>query len=381
MERIIGRHEGGEGPILVAFGAIHGNEPAGIEALRRVLAALRGGAPRLRGTLIGLVGNRGALAEGRRYRERDLNRGWSAERLRQIAARPPSADGPEDQEQRELRAALAEIYQRRPGRLLLLDLHSTSAGGPPFACMADTPRNRTLGLSLGVPVVLGLEEAVPGTMLSYLHDQGHVAVSVEGGQHDEPQTADNHEAVLWLALRAAGLLADDVDLAPQERRLAAAAAGLPRVLEIRHRHVIRPGDAFRMRPGFRSFDPIARGAVLAEDRRGEIRAAEAGRVLLPLYQAQGDDGFFLARAVSPRWLDVATAAQRAGGHRLLRGLPGVERLSDGGEDRLRVAPGGALWREATMGLMHLCGYRRLWREEGAAIFVRRRPDELPPESP
>ena len=37
--------------------------------------------------------------------------------------------------------------------------------------------------------------------------------------------------------------------------------------------------------------------LLAEDRRGLIRAREAGYVLLPLYQAQGSDGFFIARAL------------------------------------------------------------------------------------
>jgi succinylglutamate desuccinylase len=50
-----------------------------------------------------------------------------------------------------------------------------------------------------------------------------------------------------------------------------------------------------MLPGFRSFQRIEAGEILATDGKGEVRSPETGLLLLPLYQPQGEDGFFLVR--------------------------------------------------------------------------------------
>ena len=50
-----------------------------------------------------------------------------------------------------------------------------------------------------------------------------------------------------------------------------------------------------MEPGFANIQSIAAGTLLARDRGGEIRAHEDCLVVMPLYQGQGDDGFFLGR--------------------------------------------------------------------------------------
>jgi succinylglutamate desuccinylase len=61
---------------------------------------------------------------------------------------------------------------------------------------------------------------------------------------------------------------------------------------------VRPGDGFVMEPGFRNLQAVEAGQVLARDRLGEITAVCDARILMPLYQDQGNDGFFLAREVS-----------------------------------------------------------------------------------
>jgi succinylglutamate desuccinylase len=43
---------------------------------------------------------------------------------------------------------------------------------------------------------------------------------------------------------------------------------------------------------------VAAGTLLARDDGGEIRAPFDGLLLMPLYQAQGSDGFFLGREVA-----------------------------------------------------------------------------------
>src|SRR4029079_15833487 len=81
-----------------------------------------------------------------------------------------------------------------------------------------------------------------------------------------------------------------------------ASAGLPAVVEVRYRHAIPPEDHFHMHPGFTSFDPVRAGQPLATDAYGVVAAREDGRLLMPLYQPQGSDGFFLTKPVHPFWL-------------------------------------------------------------------------------
>src|SRR5262249_4741782 len=154
---------------------------------------------------------------------------------------------------------------------------------------------------LPIPVILGLEEQIDGSLLEFINNLGHVTLGVEAGRHDLPSSIDRHEAVLWLALLTAGALDPrDVPEAEHCRELLAdASKSLPHITEVRLRHAIRETDGFRMNPGYRNFQPIRKGDVLAHDRKGPVRAKESGMILLPLYQVLGDDGFFLGRVVRP----------------------------------------------------------------------------------
>jgi succinylglutamate desuccinylase len=282
----------------------------------------------------------------------------------------------EDREQRELLTAVLAEIKTAPGPVHFVDLHTSSADGPPFVTVGDTLRNRAFALALGLPVVLGLEEQVEGALLEYVNNLGHVTAGVEAGRHDAPSSVDRHESVLWLALAAAGLLRpEDVpDLAGHRRRLAEAAPGVPPVLEVRHRHPVRPEDRFVMTPGLRNFDPVPARFELARDRRGPVVARRRCRVLLPLYQAQGDDGFFLVFPVRPFWLRLSGWLRRAGFPRLVAALPGVRAVPERlGEYRVdtRIA------RFFPLQILHLLGFRKL-RRDGRWLTVSRRREEPPP---
>ena len=62
-------------------------------------------------------------------------------------------------------------------------------------------------------------------------------------------------------------------------------------------HHIAPDDHFVMKPGYRNFDRIYKNEVLAHDRYGEIISRYDGMILMPHYQTQGDDGFFIIKEV------------------------------------------------------------------------------------
>lgn len=371
VARRLGEHDAGAtGPVLVVLCAVHGNEPAGVEAVQRVLAHLADREPPFAGRLVGLVGNVPALARRRRFLARDLNRLWSAQARTELQARDPSLDGPEDRECRDLLCALDADMADERRELILLDLHSTSAPGAPFTCISDTLRSRELALALPVPLVLGIEESIRGSILDYMEERGRSAIAFEGGQHVDPATVDNHEAAIWMTMVTAGQLSpDDVpELAQHRARLAAAGRGGPSVTEVVYRHPVREGDGFGMVPGFRNFDRLERGQLLANDRAGPVRAISRGLLLMPLYQGQGEDGFFIVRRVARPWLPVSAALRVLQAGWILERLPGVERMP-ARPDVLVI--NRAVARFFPVELFHLAGYRRLPSSDGELLLTRR----------
>ncbi|MBX3207748.1 MAG: succinylglutamate desuccinylase/aspartoacylase family protein [Labilithrix sp.] len=287
------------GPTVVITGGLHGNEPAGMHAAREVLAELLPRRSVLRGKVVAFGGNLGALERGVRFVSRDLNRGWHTPDLERLRAAPEHALSTEDQEQRDLHRAFLALERER-SRLVFLDLHTTSGPTAPFVCFSDTVANRALACALSVNVVLGLEKSVDASMLSWASARGHLGVSFEAGQHDDPGAVRRHVGAVWLFLVAVGAL-DAVHVPDEPAHLAALAPGAGKralVVEVRHRHVVGLDDEFDMLPGFKGFDAIEAGQIVARDRRGPVRAPEAGLLLMPRYQGQGEDGFFVVREVA-----------------------------------------------------------------------------------
>src|SRR6185312_11521362 len=236
---------------------------------------------------------------------------------------------------------LADIQEtlvgERRGPVVFLDLHSTSAPSTPFLCFGDTLANRALAMRLPITKILGLEEVIDGAMLGYWADRGHTAIAIEAGQHDAPETERRHQAALWLCAVAIGLV--ESALVPD--------------LDAHHELL------------------VSAGTVLARDRSGDIRASRDGILLMPRYQGQGDDGFFLAREVAPFWLRVSRLLRALPTERLLPLLPGVSRDLDD-PHTLSVNPDRL--RHHLVDMMHLCGYRRR-RQRGATLLFSRRPSE------
>ncbi len=361
--RLLGSYGGDTaGPLVIGIGGMHGNEPAGVFALQDVLHNLHDRRPAFRGTLLALTGNRAALARGCRYIDEDFNRLWVAERLQEARERHAELTS-EEREQRELLTAIEAALAQRQGPAVFLDLHTTSAEGQPFVVIGDSLPNRRFASGLQAPVILGLEEQLEGTLLNYLSEQGHVVIGFEGGQHASPDAVQNHIAAIWSVLTTAGCLRpqDAPEKTPPEQPVCP-------VVEIRYHHLIQAGDDFVMEPGFTNFQPVRRGQLLAHDRHGQIRAQESGQILMPLYQGQGADGFFLVRTVRWFWLRLAVWLRYLRLERLLPLLPGVRRHPDQATT-LIVEPHIARW--FVMEIFHLLGFRKKRHRAGKLLVSRR----------
>lgn len=365
------------GSLLILVGGLHGNEPAGVRAIERVFSRLAQLDHPLNGAVIGLAGNLRAMARGERFSARDLNRLWTREEVERARASTDPDD--EGLEQLELLAELEPLLRGKWRRVVLLDLHSTSAEGAPFSIMGDTLQNRSVAFALPIPAILGLEERVDGTLLSYFSELGHTAVCVEGGQNDNPTTIDHHEAAIWITMTQVGLLRRSYvpDLQRHHDTLVSASQGAPRVVELRHRQEVPRDVDYEMEPGYTNFQPVLRGETLGhlvvkeggQLRRRATRTPLRGLVLMPLYQGKGDDAFFIGRAVRPVWLKVSAWLRRLRLGVILRYLPGIH-ASDEGPRVLQVDTHVARWY--VLEILHLFGYRRSLRAGKLARFVRRK---------
>lgn len=294
VTREVGRVRGSAaGPTLVVVAGVHGNEPAGLEAGHRLLAHFENGS--LVGELVVLAGNVEGLRRGVRHQVRDLNRGWTDAHMTRIAALAATERTHEDAEQHELWAAIEDARARARGPVYLADLHTSSAAGVPFVLYRETPEQHDFVRIFPIPVINGIVEKVEGVLSEFCCARGIIAFSVEGGQHDAPESRDALEAILWLSMQRAGMAFVGAEVERANRLLDGMRAGLPRTVDVQSRHAITPEDAFLMEPGFRNIDRVHKGQLLARDRRGEVRAHEDGVVVLPLYQKLGNEGFFWGR--------------------------------------------------------------------------------------
>jgi len=362
------------GPTLIIMGGIHGNEPAGVLAARRVVSKLEELRFTLGGEVVLLAGNTRALERDMRYVDADLNRLWTSENVQKIKAGTSSrGEISEALEQRELLGEIEAAIARARGEIFFVDLHTTSAPGKPFATVGDTLRNRRFALNFPVTIVLGLEEQIDGTLLEYANNLGLITLGLEAGQHLEPASANHHEATIWIACQATGNLGrHDIPEFEAYYSLLARATGGKRVVEVRYRHAISPEENFRMEPGFNNFQPVAKGQVLARDRNGEIASKEKGLVLLPLYQSLGDDGFFVGRRVKRFWLRLSALLRRMRVGDFVHLLPGVTK--DPLNDNFIIID-TRVARILPLQVFHLLGFRKR-RWSGSRLVVSRRAHDL-----
>ena len=382
------------GPALIVTAALHGNEPAGINAAKAVLRKLNEHAnpSRFRGSVTCIIGNTRALERSVRFIHEDLNRHFTpanlqrAPELQSRAAKDPHAPLlAEDRELIELRTAITRAVARKnppgaprrtpPTTAALLDLHTTSSETHPFLFTEDQTRCRKIAARIPVITCLGGEPHLKGLLADWFNETLGPAFIFEAAKHNDSRAPARHEAAIWLTLHALRMLPPG-----RTRNNARAAHKLlkaidehdPHVLEIRHRHPVKEGDRFTMRPGFANFQPVRKGDHLADDKKGFIHAPRSGRIFMPLYQPQGEDGFFIAKRMSKPFLTASTAARALALHRLANALPGVSRRhpppGSPPIDAFSVSP--RIARLARRQIFALLGYRRTGQHKGSIIFAR-----------
>ena len=301
------------GPKLIVTGAVHGNETAGTQGIRRMLAEIDSGDIEIvRGSVTFVpVCNPLAYNQMRRMGDRNLNR-----RLQPTAT-------PQDFEDR-IANALCPLLAAHD---VLLDLHSFRSPGQPFVMRGPANNRGTLepfshaAAEAQLAAHVGPSRIVEGWMAAYaggvarrrvmaltpgaVHEdpsygvgttefmraQGGYGITLECGQHDDLAAPE----VAYFAIRQTLALLElaDIPLMPPAQPFECLA-----LVEVTDRHA----EADRFAKAWSSFDPLAAGELIAVRADGqELRAPQAGHIVFPDASAQsGHEWFYFAQASERR---------------------------------------------------------------------------------
>jgi len=361
-----------DGPAVVLFVGMHGNETAGVNAILNIINKYLENGKKLEGSLYAIKGNLEALNQGVRYIDTDLNRLWEMFGTNLDYSR---ADGPggvpaEYQESLQVKSAIEEILEKhkeRKNEIIFADLHTTSAESCAFILLNDTLANRKIARKFPVPQILGIEENIHGTLLSYINNLGYRAIGFEAGAHTAKESVKRSEAFIYLLLHHTGLITlDERNLIDYEKELKAYAAVPDTYYEIKYHHYLDDPANFNMFPGFHNFDEVEKNTPLAYENGELIKAPVSGRIFMPLYQKIGNDGFLILDEVSPFWLTLSSWIRNSPVHSLLQYLPGVEKVN---RQIYEVNRQIALF--LVKEIFHLMGYRVIEKNEHTYICFRR----------
>lgn len=295
------------GPRLIIIGAVHGNETCGTKAITRVMSKLDSGDLGLHSGNVTFVpvGNVLAYANGNRVGERNLNRN--------LFPNPH----PQDFEDRVANWLCPLLAQHD----VLLDLHSFNAASEPFVMVG--PRNndgplepfkheqqeRALARRLGVRRFVdgwlrtygdGVQRRMSGsselqTVLrygmgttEYMRSVGGYALTLECGQHNDPQAPEVAYRAILNTLAFLGMIdaPEPEPVAPEQMEALSMAAVYDK---------LHADDKFSRK--WSSFDPVKQGEEIGQRADGTLVLAEFdGRILFPDAAAEANsEWYYLAR--------------------------------------------------------------------------------------
>ena len=300
------------GPRLLVLGAVHGNEVSGTKGIAQVIEAIDSGTLAIeRGSVTFVpITNPLAYKLERRIGDRNLNRNMA-----------PSAI-PQDFEDR-IANVLCPLMEAHD---VLLDLHSFHTGGAPFVLIGPQDNRGTLepfahaAAEMQLALHTGPYRIVEGWLeayargvkrraasaastttrsqslvinpnygvgtTEYMRSRGGYAVTLECGQHDDPNGVAVARHAIEQTLALLGITSTPLDTATTERQIL-------RLVDVTDCE--DPQDAFARE--WQSFDAVQSGDVIGTRFGGQtVRAPADGFVVFPNPRAEvGQEWFYFAQ--------------------------------------------------------------------------------------
>jgi succinylglutamate desuccinylase len=289
-ERIIGNYHSSNKNTIIFIAGVHGNEKSGVIALQRFFEDVKKLKIKIEGTIIGLIGNLNALKQNKRYINADMNRLWKT--------KTPNSKNNNSEENEIIivkRLINKIVSLKKKKNICIIDLHNTSSAHGVFT-IVNNDTEKKLASHLAIPVINKLLKKIKGSLAEYYHSKGLTSIVFEGGAIGDPAAINNHEAGIWKILEAKKMIQSDS--APNKVRL-----NMKKMRDFSHQinghyvvkyiHKIKANDDFLMNPNMQNFEKVKKMDIIAHDKNGPITAPYDGHLLMPLYQEQGTEGFYI----------------------------------------------------------------------------------------
>lgn len=275
----------GAGQTVLLLGRVHGNESSGEIAIRRVMGEIESGQIKItKGRVICIPEvNTAAKIADKRFTDRNLNRVMGL-------------NDPIDNEGRiaeQLRPFLDQADY-------LLDLHSYTVGGPPFAFASDD--SVTMAFARAVrpaAIITGWNDCFVRTFpdaeapgmgtTEYARAKGATAITFECGQHKDLNAPEAGYQAIINALRHVGVVEGIVS-----------APGRDAIPHYRMEHIFMKDEEGTLAETWRHLQPVHEGQVFATFQDGRVlRFPQDGVVILPNASAgvQAEWGYMGVRVV------------------------------------------------------------------------------------
>jgi len=294
LERVLGKYSCGEdGPALVISADVFEGHTSGVHAFRKVYKALSQMGVPLKGEVTGLAGNINTRKKGiltQLKQSLSIEDGFSSYHT----------DTPGYNEATEF-VDLIEEYEKASSSATngtyFLDLKVSSNIRQPYLCSSSNPHACQFAGQFPLLSIRGMEEYVTDHMGFYLNAKCYVGCTFFVGSSGPYDAEQLFEAAIWLALVNSGCVekSDVPNFSFHERILENTFEEELKSFEVVYKYSIQEDEFFRMLPGFETFQKIKQGQLLATSDGGAVVSQWEGRIFMPLYHTQCQDGFFVLK--------------------------------------------------------------------------------------
>ena len=270
LEKIIQIKGRNGGPTSMILAGVHGNEPCGVEAFKRLLPSLT----IQKGRVFFGYGNPEAIKRKVRFTEADLNRMFKYR------------TGIPKKDRRSYEYQRAQFLKKYLNKVdALLDLHSSrKVKNKAFViCQAN---GFDIAKYLPVKLVVsGFDNVQPGGTDYYMNQISKIGICIECGQHNDPRSLKKAEAAIIAFLKARGHIANNLKTKKQS------------YMNVYHMYVTK-NPIFTLTKYFQDFEKVRRGQIIGTDGKIKVGAKRNSVILFSGNENQpGQEAFLLAQKI------------------------------------------------------------------------------------
>lgn len=257
------------GPALAIFAGVHGNELAGVYALQKLLPTLKP----TRGKLYIAFANPEAIKANVRMLNKNLNRCFVPDN---------KGDSPENIRARELMKVLDKCDA-------MLDLHMFyDDEGEPFVICESNALDIAIKFDVKI-ISTNWSIAEPGATDGYMFAQGKIGLCVECGPISKPKEYTD------FAVKTIYQFLSYFDMSPKK---VAFSKATKRVV-MADKSIYKSSSRFKLKSGYKNFDRLSDGEVIAEDTNQKYLAQENECIIFPHYAARiGEEAYIIGKELS-----------------------------------------------------------------------------------